>query len=163
MVSVAQISGYTSASVSDLQKILERPYQTDGDLPLLSGLFLLTLFMSLFPDLDSASVLQRWFYRIILIILIGLFFTGQTGLFAAVTFVSLLPLLHRHRGWTHSKFTPFILAILFAAILEFNRSANALTGQFSPGNMVDWFYTYWIYVLACVAGHYTHLLMDWQF
>jgi LexA-binding, inner membrane-associated putative hydrolase len=163
VITVSQTSGYTAVNPEDFIISLRSPLSISGDVSALLSLFFITLFMSLFPDLDSASVLQRWFYRILLLILVFLFLTGQTGLFAAVAFISLLPLLHKHRGWTHSKITPFFLAIVFAIVVEYNRSRSALIGEFSTVNIVDWYQTYWIYILACVTGHYTHLFLDWRF
>ncbi len=158
----AQVSGYTSASYRHLIDFLNAPHMTQGDIPVLIGLFAVTVFMSLFPDLDSASILQRWFYRFALVILILLFMVGQMGLFAAVSFIILLPLLHKHRGWTHSKITPVLLALFFAVVLELHRSTQAWFGGFSMENVGAILNEYWIYVVACVLGHYTHLLLDWK-
>lgn len=134
----------------------------DHNLITLFGLFSTSVFMSLFPDLDSASVLQRWFFRFVFLILLLLFFLGELGIFAAITFIALLPVLHRHRGWTHSKLTPFVLAIFFIVILEWYRSTHSWLGGFSFKNVGVLLKEYWIFVLACVVGHYTHLLLDWK-
>ncbi len=161
-VTIAQVSGYTSANYQHLIDFFNDPQVTRGDVPVLIGLFVITVFMSLFPDLDSASILQRWFYRFALLILVILFLVGQMGLFAAVSFIILLPLLHKHRGWTHSKITPVLLALFFAAVLELHRSSQAWFGGFSIENVGAILKEYWIYVVACVLGHYTHLLLDWK-
>lgn len=160
-VAVSQIIGYTDVSWDSVTYFLASP-SIEGEIPILLGLFSLTLFMSLFPDLDSASILQRWFYRIIFVILLILFFLAQHGLFASLTLLSLLPLLHKHRGWMHSRLTPFVFAVVIAVMVEFYRSSLAWFGGFSASNIFYLFKDYWIYLLGCVLGHYTHLILDWR-
>ena len=123
-------------------------------------LFLLTLIMSLFPDLDTASVPQRWFFRSAFGLLVVLFIFKQMDTFAIVTFVLLLPLLHHHRGWTHHKLTPFVISILIIAITIYLRFPLARIQEFSLDQGLALLHDYWIIILACVVGHYTHLLLD---
>ncbi|MFH2131280.1 MAG: hypothetical protein ABIK68_12975, partial [bacterium] len=125
-----------------------------------ASLFLLTLAMSLFPDLDTASVPQRWFFRTAFILLVILLVMKQMGLFACLTFILLLPLLHRHRGWTHSKWTPFAISRLFIAVMGYMRLPRSGPVEFSLAAAIGLFREYWIVILACVSGHYTHLLLD---
>ena len=56
---------------------------------------------ALFPDLDVASVPQRWFYRAAAALLLVLISQGRAGDAALLGLLALLPLMHRHRGWTH--------------------------------------------------------------
>ncbi len=162
IMTAAQISGYTSADSSQLVEFANNPQITQGDIPKLMGLFMITVFMSLFPDLDSASILQRWFYRVLFLVLVVLFLIGQMGVFAAVSLIGLLPLLHKHRGWTHSKITPILLAVFFSAVIELHRSNQAWFGGFSLANVGNILKEYWIYAAACILGHYSHLLLDWK-
>ncbi|MCZ6552931.1 MAG: metal-dependent hydrolase [SAR324 cluster bacterium] len=56
---------------------------------------------ALFPDLDTASIPQRWFYRGMAAAIVALILTGRWQSAALLGLVALLPLLHHHRGWTH--------------------------------------------------------------
>lgn len=80
--------------------------------------FLLTIVGSLFPDVDIKSKGQGIFYRVILICLVLLYFQQNWELFAATSFVAMLPLLVRHRGLFHTIWfvvaVPFVLASFVA-------------------------------------------------
>ena len=69
------------------------------DLAAVAGL---TAAFALLPDLDTASIIQRWFYRGMLGVLVWLMATDRAEHAAFLGAVSLLPLVHRHRGWTHT-------------------------------------------------------------
>ncbi len=80
--------------------------------------FFLTIVGSLFPDVDIKSKGQGIFYRVILLCLILLYFQQNWELFAATSFVAMLPLLVRHRGLFHTIWfvaaVPFTLAYFVA-------------------------------------------------
>lgn len=128
--------------------------------PLRIDIFFLTLFMSLFPDLDTASISQRWFFRFCFIALGVLLYYRIMDIFAVVAFTALLPLLHKHRGWTHWIVTPWVMALSFIVIVEYFRSENSWFSIFSWGNVWDTLKGNASYVIACVIGHYTHLSLD---
>ena len=92
--SVAVTTKYVSLSPEAFQHFTGTPLHWQGEVQTLIGLFLATLFMALFPDLDTASVPQRWFFRGMFVLLAFLFFTRQMELFAILAFVSLLPVMH---------------------------------------------------------------------
>ncbi|MCP4752326.1 MAG: hypothetical protein GY866_15645 [Proteobacteria bacterium] len=160
VVGVALVVDYVSLNSRSLGVFIENPLNAGGDIPVLIKLFLITCFMSLFPDLDTATVPQRWFFRTVFVVLGILFLIGQMDLFAALTFLALLPILHMHRGWTHSKVTPFLVAAFLAIVFEYYRTRHSWFGGFSWKDAAQVLQTYWIYVLACVLGHYTHLFLD---
>lgn len=162
MATTAQIAGFTSATRELLLEYLKNPGTLSGDIPILGGLFLTTLVMSLFPDLDSASVVQKWFYRFVMLLLLVLFLTGQMGMFAAIALIALLPLLDKHRGWTHFKITPLCLVFFFAVVVELHRSTQSWFGGFSLSNVISLIQNSWMFAVACILGHYTHLLLDWK-
>ncbi|MBU2514124.1 metal-dependent hydrolase [bacterium] len=156
----AELFNYTSVSTDMVADLISNPFSPNKDIIILSGVFFIAVFMALFPDLDSASVLQRWFYRLVFLCLVVLFIGDQMGLFAAITFISLLPVLHKHRGWTHSPVTPFILAVFIIIIVELQASSTRWFNGFSLQDIWESAKNNWIYIFACVLGHYSHLALD---
>lgn len=69
---------------------------------------LFTLAGSLFPDIDIKSKGQKYFYWMILILLILLLHTRRFIPLAAVSILSMIPMLSKHRGLFHR--TWFIIA-----------------------------------------------------
>lgn len=141
-------------------ELVRQAYRLSFGLPIRVDIFILTLFMSLFPDLDTSSISQRWFFRVCFVVLGVLFYYRIMDLFAIVAFTALLPVLHKHRGWTHWKVTPWVLAVSFMVVLEYFRSKNSWYSGFSWNNVWSAMVVNLHYVLACVAGHYTHLALD---
>lgn len=123
-------------------------------------IFILTLFMSLFPDLDTASISQRWFFRLCFVSMGVLLYYRAMDVFIIVAFTALLPLLHKHRGWTHWKITPWILAFSFMIILEYFRSKTVWFSAFSWKNVWNMVLENVAFISATVLGHYTHLFLD---
>ncbi|HIF69217.1 MAG TPA: hypothetical protein EYQ29_07865 [Candidatus Lambdaproteobacteria bacterium] len=158
--SVAVTTKYVSLSPEAFQHFTGNPLHWQGEVQTLIGLFLATLFMALFPDLDTASVPQRWFFRGMFVLLAFLFFTRQMELFAILAFVSLLPVMHKHRGWTHWKITPWVIALFLAVVFEYFRAKDSWAQGFSWQRVWEFLQQFWMYVFACVLGHYTHLLLD---
>jgi hypothetical protein len=85
---------------------------------------------ALLPDLDTASIVQRWFYRAMLGVLVWMMVTGRAEHAAFLGAVSLLPLVHRHRGWMHAWWAA--LAVPLAALLLWDGYWIAL-GPRGPG------------------------------
>ena len=87
-------------------------------------------------------------------------FTGRHDLFVIIAFCALLPVLHQHRGWTHWKITPWVVAVFLAIVQEYFLSQQRWYKGFEWGNVIDLLKSYWLFVLACVCGHYMHLFLD---
>ena len=92
--------------------------------------------------------------------LAGVLLLGRLDLFVVLAFGALLPLIHRHRGWTHWKVTPWVVSLFLASAHEYLVTRDAWFRSFSPGGVWEAMERYWPFVFACVAGHYTHLLLD---
>ena len=122
-----------------------------------------TVFFSLFPDLDTSSVPQRWFFRGVLLLLFYLGWSGHYELATLVGMLSISPLLHRHRGWTHWKISPLIAALVLGATYEYWRARHAWVGGFSWGNVSELLQANTLFMVACIVGWYTHLLLDGRF
>ena len=137
----------------------------DSGFTQIGAIFATAWFMALFPDLDTASVPQRWFLRGMFTLLVAALVWERMDIFVILAFATILPLLHRHRGWTHWKITPWVIALFLAVVYEFMRARSAWVfgstwSSFSWGNVWAFLREYWHYTAACVLGHYTHLLLD---
>ena len=123
-------------------------------------LFGITLVMALFSDLDITSIPQRWFYRGVFLLLLLLWSIQEMGLFVMVSLASFLPIMHQHRGWTHWKIAPWLVS-LFGILVFLSFSDPTLIEDAEFQEIGELFLKhFWIYSLACVAGHYTHLFLD---
>ena len=118
------------------------------------------LLMSLFPDLDTASVPQRWYLRLMFAALVLTALAGWMEVFVVLALVALLPMLHKHRGWTHWPITPWLVAGFLAVAHENVAARNSWLFGFSWENVWELLLDGWPFVFACVLGHYTHLLLD---
>jgi hypothetical protein len=159
-VGVALGTQYVHLQPEDWQQFTQHPFALEGNIQTLLSVFATALFMALFPDLDTTSVPQRWFFRGMFVLLAVLYFQQRMELFCLLAFVSLMPVMHKHRGWTHWKITPWLIAVFLAMVWEYFRVKEAWVEEFSWDNVWRWMQEYWIYVFACVIGHYTHLLLD---
>ena len=157
---LASKTGDVELGWETLDQIKDSPLSPTQNTKTLLGLFMTTLFMSLFPDLDVHSVFQRWFFRIMFVLLGVLYFTGRYDLFVIVAFCALLPVLHQHRGWTHWKITPWAIAVFLAVIQEYFLAQHSYLNSFEWQNVLVLLKKYWLFVLACVSGHYMHLFLD---
>lgn len=113
-------------------------------------LFTLCMMFAIFPDIDIKSKSQLLLYRIFIALDILLILLKMYEASAVLGLFCLLPLISRHRGWTHSRITAFLLPIPFLIFPMMNQStldpADLLLGL--P------------YYLACLAGYLSHLAMD---
>ena len=123
-------------------------------------LFTLTVYMALFPDLDTRSTPQKWYLRGMFATLVALLLTGRHGAFVLTALLLPLPLLHKHRGWTHWKITPWLLVLALAALQEFTYARETFFYRFDPGAALERATEAWPLYLAMVSGHATHLLLD---
>lgn len=157
---VAFGAGYVEWQPEAWQGFLDDPLNFQQPITMLLSLFGTALFMALFPDLDTNSIPQRWFFRAMFVLLAILYFRREFELFSLFAFVTLLPVMHKHRGWTHWKVTPWLVAIFLAVVLEYFRVQEAWREQFSWENVWQGLRASWAFVFACVFGHYTHLFLD---
>lgn len=116
-------------------------------------LFSLCFFMSLFPDLDTASIPQRWFYRLLIPVLAYIYFYQNKDFLFLVSFLSITPLIDKHRGWTHWKKTPFILSFIGLYLYDLSRGIYAI-------EKITLIVNYIVFILSIATGHYTHLFLD---
>ncbi|XPV77844.1 MAG: metal-dependent hydrolase [Desulfovibrio sp.] len=126
-------------------------YQTQP--MLLAGLLGFCLLGALFPDVDTDSIGQRFFYLIMVVIDIGLIYMGQYQWAAWLGLFSMLPALDKHRGWTHSWWAMFVVPLPILAVTYFEKLPISYVGG------MDW-YKYLPFYCAFVLGYFSHLLLD---
>lgn len=115
--------------------------------------FVIAILGALWPDVDIKSVGQVIFYRLFVVldvVLIGLYFVeGRVPYLEGSAFLGLaamLPLIGKHRGWTHSRLTMLGLPALIVL-----------------GPMFQAVEVTWVglpYAIAAFLGYASHLFKD---
>lgn len=112
----------------------------------MAAVMVLSVLFALFPDIDTNSKGQNIFYGLALATDILLIWSGNIQAAAYLGLIAMLPIVSKHRGWTHSK-----LAMLLVPL---------------PILIVPYLYNDYIlpvsiiYYGAAVAGYFSHLLLD---
>ena len=140
------------------------------DLIKIIGCFVVAVLFGLWPDVDIKSKSQKIFYRVLFVLNVVLIVFLEKYLEAALLgLFAMLPIMSKHRGWTHAKITMILLPIVFLLIPIY----IGYPEWQSSGNLVDHFNALrdWDYlpqaILSglpfCVAGfigYATHLHLD---
>ncbi len=111
-----------------------------------AGLASVAVFFALWPDIDTNSVVHELFYGLVLladiILIVAKFYVPASllGLFA------MIPMLGKHRGWTHSRLAMLLVPLPLLAAPAVIRRELVLTG-------LPWY-------IAGVAGYASHLVLD---
>ena len=143
------------------------------------GCFAIALLFGLWPDVDIKSKSQKIFYSVLFVLNVSLIFFLHRYLEAALLgLFAMLPILSKHRGWTHSKITMILLPSLFLAIPIYIEYPNWGTGWKDLPDLFDSLITWeslpatlrsglilcsWIHRTFYVAGfigYATHLYLD---
>lgn len=146
-------------SIDAIRDFWENPLH-DGGVRTLIMVIALAYLMALFPDTDTASKPRRFLDRTVFVILLACLWTEAYEIAVLVALAAIAPLLQKHRGWTHSWWTPWVFAVLFAIAWEIFRAENAWFSGFSWNNVFAFMKTRWIFTIAIAIGYYTHLLLD---
>ena len=107
----------------------------------------IAVMFSLWPDVDIKSLGQRVFYTIFFVTDVVLIFYFKD--YKAAAFFGLLiilPVLAKHRGWTHSKITAVLLPTPLILVPMY-----AYGGTLAEGLP---------YYFAAVTGYFSHLFFD---
>jgi len=79
-----------------------------------------TLAGSLFPDIDTKSKGQKYFYSILLLLFICLLYQNKFQLLSCISCIAITPMLSNHRGLFHKKWfvivMPIVVWIIFTTI-----------------------------------------------
>jgi hypothetical protein len=129
--------------------------------------FFIATLSSLWPDVDTKSTTQKIFYRIFLILDIVLIYKGITDsrryllISALLGVFAMLPLIGKHRGWTHSHITMFLLPGIFLLPAMYDidlQSFNLSSFDYAHLDYTDW--SGLPLYLASFIGYATHLYLD---
>lgn len=126
--------------------ILQRWNISLDDWQLLLGLFVVAVLFALFPDVDTNSVGQNVFFGIAFIAMVALIVTGKFEPAAYLGLLAMLPIIGKHRGWTHHKLAMFLVPAPILIIPYLHNHAIWVTGMLIYG--------------AAVSGYFSHLLLD---
>ena len=144
-------SGVSSILVTSTAIVVERIDNVDTpNYYILAGL---TAFFAFFPDLDTKSTPQKWFYRSLVVVNIMLIILRKFELCSYISTVCMIPLLDKHRGITHS----FILSIIAPLLLIFFYEKLLFNVDITINNIII---SYSWYYIGCVFGWWTHLVLD---
>ncbi len=106
----------------------------------------ISLLFALFPDVDTNSKAQDLYYGIAFPLDILLLWKGYIQAAAYLGFIAMLPIIGKHRGWTHSKWAMLIIPLPVLALpYLYNPKILAAAA---------------VYYGAAVAGYFSHLLFD---
>ncbi len=112
----------------------------------LAAVFVLSILFALFPDIDTNSKGQNIFFGLALAVDVALIASGNIQAAAYLGLVAMLPVVGKHRGWTHSKLA-MLLVPLPMVVVPYLYSPEML-----PISIV--------YYGAAVSGYFSHLLFD---
>ena len=110
------------------------------------ALFGICLMFGLWPDVDTNSVAQGIFYTIFFLIDVILILTGHYEEAAYLGLFALMPVLGKHRGWTHSWWALIVIPSPLLILPYFFYPDRPLFGLPFYG--------------AAVVGYFSHLFMD---
>lgn len=106
----------------------------------------LSVFFGLFPDVDTKSKGQYIFLLIFVIVDIILILREEFKKAAYMGLIVVLPVISRHRGWTHSIAAMILIpSAMYLALLHYTGS--------TPYEMLPYF-------LAALFGYTSHLIVD---
>lgn len=117
-----------------------------GSWQVLFSIFIIGMLFALFPDVDTNSKAQDIFFGIVFPLDILLIWQGYLQAAAYLGLIAMLPILGHHRGWTHKKWSAFVIPLPILLI------PYLYNDQILPMSMV--------YYGAAVLGYLSHLLLD---
>ena len=134
------------------------------------GCFVVAVLFGLWPDVDIKSKSQKLFYRVLFALNVVLIIFLRRYLEAALLgLFAMLPIMSKHRGWTHAKLTMILLPGVFLFIPIYAGYPEWKAG----GNLVDAFNALrdWDHLASAVVsglpfyvagfiGYATHLHLD---
>ena len=134
------------------------------------GCFVIAVLFGLWPDVDIKSKSQKIFYSVLFVVNVVLIVFLQKYLESALLgLFAMLPIMSKHRGWTHAKITMILLPGVFLLIPLYTNYAEWTSG----GNLVSDFYglrdwddlpvallSGFPFYVASFIGYASHLYLD---
>ena len=112
----------------------------------LLALFVLCIMFGLWPDVDTNSKGQDIFYSLFFVLDIALIYYERFNEAAYLGLFCILPILGKHRGWTHTYWAMFIIPSPFLLLPYVYTPETPYAGLPFYG--------------AAVVGYFSHLFMD---
>ncbi len=109
-------------------------------------LFMICLLFALWPDVDTASLSQKIFYSLFLIVDVTLVATRHFQEAAYLGLFALVPVVSRHRGWTHSWWAMVLVPAPLFVLPLLMLPERPFSGLPFYG--------------AAVTGYFSHLFLD---
>ena len=106
----------------------------------------LAVMFGLFPDIDINSHAQNMFYSLFFGIDLWLIFSENFIEAAYLGLIAMLPVISKHRGWTHSKLAMIVVPLPLLLLPASNYPDDPWVGL--P------------YYGAAVSGYFSHLYFD---
>lgn len=133
--------------------------------------FTIALLFGLFPDVDIKSKSQKIFYSLLFVLNLSLILLFQRYLEAAILgLFAILPILSKHRGWTHSRITMMLLPGLFLVIplyveysdygVDWKELPELLDSLVEHENLDETFRSGLAFYVAGLIGYASHLFLD---
>lgn len=124
------------------------------------GCFTIAVLSGLWPDIDIKSKSQNIFYRIFLGFNLILIWREHYIESAFLGLFAMLPLIGKHRGWTHSRLTMLLLPAIFLILpFCFEHEINNPV-KFLSSISLDVIKDELPFYAASVIGYATHLHLD---
>lgn len=117
-----------------------------SDWQAIAAVFVISMLFSLLPDIDTKSRGQSIFFWTAFLLDVLLIWQGYLQAAAYLGLIAMLPLLTKHRGWTHSKWAMFVVPLPIVAV------PYLYSDSMLPISLV--------YYAAAVSGYFSHLLFD---
>ena len=141
------------------------------NLVVIVGCFVVALLFGLWPDVDIKSKSQKIFYTVLFVLNAVLIFVYKSYIAAALLgLFAMLPILSRHRGWTHSRITMILLPCLFFVIPVYLEYPRWGIGWVELPDLIDSLIKWerlpdvlqfgLIFYIAGVIGYASHLYLD---
>ena len=126
----------------------------------IGGCITIAVLSGLWPDVDIKSKSQSIFYRIFLGFNLILIWREHYIESAFLGLFAMLPLIGKHRGWTHSRLTMLLLPAIFL-ILPFYFEREIINPiRFMSSQSLDLIKDELPFYAASVIGYATHLHLD---
>ena len=130
------------------------------DLWKIGGCFIIATLSGLWPDVDITSKSQQIFYRIFLVFNAILILRGHYIESAVFGSFAMLPLIGKHRGWTHSKLTMLLLPAAFLVLPLYFQGAQIDLDNLPSSDNLNLIKIGLPFYTASLIGYGTHLHLD---
>ncbi len=117
-----------------------------NDWQTLTALFVVGMLFALFPDVDTKSKGQMLFFWSAFLLDALLIWRGYFQTAAYLGVIAMLPIISKHRGWTHSLWAMFVIPLPIV-LIPYLYSEKMLPLSF-------------VYYGAAVVGYFSHLFFD---